>query len=1198
MTEVNMALYETFKLLQDMIYVLANAEEGLSTSEIAHAFGVTQRSIQKYIHILEDAGIPIYEDSSRYFIDSSYTVPFTLTLEESEFLFLALERSFFFHQKRWRTMQSLLNKIGRKLPDHLTEFIMRQKAQQDDRWFALLTDAKYRHYEVWVDYHPLNVPEPKRWLIRPFRFISNPLSDGFYILCEGTQDGHAYIPLSLKFDRILRVQATDKHFEIAQLAAFKNYEGFAWGVWNSYQEPVKVCLQFEPRHYDRLLETTWHPTQQIEVDNNNYVFFSVSVSEPQEMIPWIRSWGSGVVVLEPEDVRQRVIWSLQRQLKAYGLEQSETIQDDDLLIQLWAKYDRKTGAYHALIYHLFDVAAVAWVMWERVLSESQRNWVANLLEVDSQSAQNMMALFAGIHDIGKATTAFQQKAAPLYDRLIASGLPDETISDVPHGILSAVILKQLLQDWGMPKKATGRLASAIGGHHGAWISTTKTQNNKGALGHHDWRKKQTALFENLASVLKIDSIQFPKDHESINKLCVFISGFISVCDWIGSNDTYFQFETEPVKLDVYFHRAIQQAEVALAEMGWLGWHADSQFPLFESIFPFSPNTMQKTAIAALKNMSQPPRLILIEYLTGGGKTELALYLADIITNLVGKAGVCVAMPTQATSNQMFERVSKFLEERYPHQPINLHLLHAQADQHPLYQQLQTRLIREGDESGLAAESWFHNRKRTLLAPFGVGTVDQIMMSVLQTRHHFVRQYAISHKTIVFDEVHAYDTFMSAIIERLLNWSVSLQTPTIMLSATLPQKTREKLIKQVTNTPYPDDETAYPRMTVVDHHGEIQVYALPAPEPRKLFLHHIAIEVESLCEFLAPIYADGGCIAIVCNTVDESIAIADALQAHQAFLSDDILLFHGRFPPAWRNEIENEVLEAFGKIGDRPDHKILVATQIIEQSLDLDFDLMVSCVAPVDLLIQRAGRLHRHPERERPQHLKDPVLVLRDPQLSEVNLPDFGVDEVIYARFILLKTWLLLEHRAELILPDEIDAVMNFVYDEATSIASVSEDYNDALQTAWDDMDMNEHRAAFKGKQFLIGTPDDERLIGNTPFDLPDDETIRPTTRDMQAGIDIICMGTGAGKTPLPKLLDRPPTRDEITHLMRCRITIYRKDIKESLEELDINPHWHRIPQLRRARAIFFSNGSFAIPNSLYVLKLSSFYGLQMIKEEE
>ncbi|PJF22973.1 MAG: hypothetical protein CUN56_03335 [Phototrophicales bacterium] len=1188
-----MSLSESFRVVYGILQMMANSTDGISTGEIVETFGISRRSVPKYISILEEMGVPIYVDRKRYYLDQDYFVSFTLTPDESDFLYLALERALTHQSARWWVIRSLLRKLGGNTMTTtlLGKFDLDSGEHPSARWFTLLAQAKRNQTEVWVEYHPLNQPSTTQWRIRPYRFISNPLSDGFYVLCEGTRDEKQYIPLSLKFDRILEIRPTDLKYSIGDQARIVSQTGQAWGVWNTDHPPTHVQLRFEPRHYDRLLESIWHETQQLSVDNNGYVYFSVDVSAPEEMIPWIRSWGSGVVVIEPESLKQRIIRSLQRQLHAYGLTQGASQEHQSLLYSLWAKYDRKSGAYHLLIYHLLDVAAVAWMMWHHVLSDYQRQWLADLLHLDEESACRQIALLAALHDIGKATPSFQKKAQPLYQLFIDAGINERAI-DKPHGILSTVILESWLMNKGMKRHVAISLASVIGGHHGSWIADTEV--DKANPGGSRWKDLQDQLCQIIQETLDVQVFQVSEDVQTINTFAAFLSGFVSVCDWIGSDEAYFPYETEIIEPSGYFQRSLKRAEIALAEQGWFGWETDGCIVPFESIFPFPPNALQNAAITHCQFTDRPPRLILVEYLTGGGKTEVALYLADLLMNLFRLTGVYVAMPTQATSNQMFERVAKYLQTRYPHQTINLQLIHGQAEQHPLYQQLQPQPDREGNESGLTAQQWFQGHKRALLAPYAVGTVDQAMLSVLQVKHHFVRQYGLSHKVVIFDEIHGYDTYMNAIIDCLLEWLVALKSPMILLSATLSRTTRQNLLAQVGADSEHLPEVSYPRLTFVSHDGGVQVHPLPKSDVRIIQIQHIPGDPDTLGNRLASIYQQGGCIAVICNTVNEAICVARLLQNHPDIQQDDVLLFHARFPPAWRNQIEQDVLAAFGKNGDRPMRAILVATQIIEQSLDLDFDFMVTSVAPIDLIIQRAGRLHRHAGRVRPHHLQQPILAICTPMMSEHDVPDFGVDKLIYSEFILLKTWLVLRQITELRIPDDLDPIMDFVYnDDAAHIEDVASAYLQALDCAFQDMQMAETRSNFKGSQVIIGSPSKRGIIGNYSSRFSDDERNLVVSRDIRPSIDSICF-----TSDLPReLLDRKPTKEEVSTLLRYRVPIQHQKVKEALEQLPENPNWARIPQLRYARAIVFDRDQYHVPNTPFILQLTKFYGLEILEEK-
>ena len=336
------------------------------------------------------------------------------------------------------------------------------------------------------------------------------------------------------------------------------------------------------------------------------------------------------------------------------------------------------------------------------------------------------------------------------------------------------------------------------------------------------------------------------------------------------------------------------------------------------------------------------------------------------------------MPTTATSNQMHERTTNFLSRQLGRQ-IEPLLVHSQALLRDLPDQGDPVEEREHEGDAASGQAWFLPRKKSLLAPYGVGTVDQALMSILQTKHFFVRLLGLSHKVVIFDEVHAYDAYMSELFERLLTWLRAVGASVIILSATLPEKTRQKLARAYAgSTGAAAAATLYPRLTFADAGGIVNAIALTPPPTKTLQFDWMSREKEDIVTKLRELLVDGGCAAVICNTVTRAQELFRAIRDLPEKLCDDenLILFHARFPMAWREEIEQKVLHKFGPGGEkgkrdpaRPQKAIVVATQVIEQSLDLDFDIMISDHAPVDLLLQRSGRLQRHSANEPAQPLQ-------------------------------------------------------------------------------------------------------------------------------------------------------------------------------------------------------------------------------------
>jgi len=319
------------------------------------------------------------------------------------------------------------------------------------------------------------------------------------------------------------------------------------------------------------------------------------------------------------------------------------------------------------------------------------------------------------------------------------------------------------------------------------------------------------------------------------------------------------------------------------------------------MFPgYSPNQVQANIIQLAKDI-QSPYMVILEAQTGSGKTEAALYLSDISLQTDEKKGVYFALPTQATSNQMFQRVSKFLSRRYAEQDINLHLVHGKALYNPKISKFPISSIwsEAGETEGnLHSYSWFLPRKRTLLAPFGVGTVDQTFLSVLRSRHFFVRLFGLSHKVLVFDEVHAYDVYMTEIFKNLLHWLHEVGTSVIILSATLTKAERKELLDAYTGKNNQVNDIPFPRITT-SYNDQVKVIQAGKAQSRAVKLTWTDSSTEKISQCIQERISEGGCAAIICNTVNRAQEITTALRAAYQSEPIDIILFHGRFPYQWR-----------------------------------------------------------------------------------------------------------------------------------------------------------------------------------------------------------------------------------------------------------------------------------------------------------
>jgi len=708
----------------------------------------------------------------------------------------------------------------------------------------------------------------------------------------------------------------------------------------------------------------------------------------------------------------------------------------------------------------------------------------------------------------------------------------------------------------------------------------------------------------------------PQEDKERNAFLTLFSGFTSVADWIGSMTEFFPYEKSvDVALEKYAARASANAENALNDLGWFNWQADGKTLTFKEMFPFiaAPNSVQQTIIDEAAK-TQLPALLILESPTGSGKTEAALYAADVWLQAQRGSGMYIAMPTQATSNQMYDRVEDFLRKRYKDEILNLHLVHGGA---LLKDAAQSENIYDEDkpdsQGAIRAEGWFLPRKRTLLAPFGVGTVDQALMSVLQTRHFFVRMFGLQNKVVIFDEVHAYDTYMSELFKRLLAWLKQIGVSVIVLSATLPEKTRRELTAAYLGLDEVDVPPAkYPRLTLASGDGVIQSIPLETPSSRIVQLQACDVQPQTIIAHLRTALQNGGCAAVICNRVKRAQDLYKEIQAAGLVPDEDLILFHARFPFARREEIEANVLGRFGKDKNggknpsRPQKSIVIATQVIEQSLDLDFDYMISDLAPVDLLIQRAGRLHRHSQNDsdRPQNLKTPALLIAFPQVNDI--PKFGDDEYVYERSVMLKTWLTLKGKTEISLPQETTALIEAVYGEEVEIRD--EALRKEMEAAIEKAKENERTEIFNAISCLIYAPSNEDLITQRNNQLEEDDptvhhAFRAMTRSADPGVSLICLHRvngvvcldPEGATPLD--LSAKPDKELTKKLLRQNVNVQNRMVVNFFMGKS-ETTWKDVAALKYAIPVIFENGRFMLDGKKHALNLDRYTGLTLQKEEQ
>ncbi|MCM3884613.1 CRISPR-associated helicase Cas3' [Frankia sp. R82] len=446
-----------------------------------------------------------------------------------------------------------------------------------------------------------------------------------------------------------------------------------------------------------------------------------------------------------------------------------------------------------------------------------------------------------------------------------------------------------------------------------------------------------------------------------------------------------------------------------------------------------------------------PGLLIVEAPMGEGKTEGAFAAVEVLARRFGADGVFVGMPTQATADPMFTRVRDWSVQVDAEAPLGL--LHGRARFNRQWVELRRSAafggIHDVDEygmdddyglggvqpadpdrpatGGVAAAEWFFGRKRGLLAPVTVGTIDHVLHAATRTKHVMLRHAGLAGRVVVLDEVHAYDVYMAQFLFEALRWLADAGVAVVLLSATLPPDLRRDLVRAYVQGALQRadvdgdlrglaEPAGYPSVTsvcAVDESLNLAVEVYPSKRPPL----EVGVEVLDEQEGFAPetvaaaVIAEvqaGGCALVVCNTVARAQGVFTALRP---VFGDDVVLLHARFTAAARAERTERVIDLLGPPGRRgaaarPGRLVVVATQVAEQSFDVDVDFLVTDLAPIDLLLQRVGRLHRHqrPVDKRAERFRVPRVLVTGVRFVDGRVPTWpSGSRAVYGDHLLLRS---------------------------------------------------------------------------------------------------------------------------------------------------------------------------------------------------
>lgn len=669
----------------------------------------------------------------------------------------------------------------------------------------------------------------------------------------------------------------------------------------------------------------------------------------------------------------------------------------------------KDDPYHLLPYHSLDVAAVG----ARLLgsdTELAKN-IAEFLDLEPKDLTTLFAFFLALHDLGKFASAFQALFTDELDYLFSAN-PNRQYDgrEYRHDLLGLYFWDSIRDceefysrplsndEEGQCSQTLMVFMDCVLGHHGKPIKTVNPRD----LAPYIERKKNPLAAEQFAldafnliqPRLPIDKLIDPDWRSRLKQVSWTLAGVAVLADWVGSDQTYFHYCSIPMSLDKYWLIAQGRAEQALNATDLIKRYKKAPFESIEKHFNFTPTPLQKWAQDV--EIDDSPQLFILEDVTGAGKTEAALALTHRLLAANAADGFYFGLPTMATSNAMYKRVFDSYQMMFKADEAkpSIVLAHGAREMNELFQSSVLPSSKTDndysstDQTATAqCNQWLSDsRKKALLAPVGVGTIDQALLAVLPRRHQSLRLLGLHRKVLIFDEVHAADEYMFELLESLLSLHLHQGGSAILLTATLSMEQRQRLahiwlkekgLREGELKEKGLKESQYSHLIPTNYHFPLATkVSLTSDTP--LIEHELESRVD-VSRFVEVAYLEseevvfskvlasvekGECVVWIRNSVDDALKAYEAIHSRMAN-PENALLFHSRFMLDDRQLIEKKVLSCFGKNSDTENRagKVLIATQVFQESLDADADVMISDICPIDDLIQRAGRLHRHTRNE-------------------------------------------------------------------------------------------------------------------------------------------------------------------------------------------------------------------------------------------
>ena len=777
---------------------------------------------------------------------------------------------------------------------------------------------------------------------------------------------------------------------------------------------------------------------------------------------------------------------------------------------LWGKKKayKDTLYWLPLLTHLKDTQAVIRYLYENYLSQNQRN-IINL-------PSSLIGTLGFLHDFGKITPAFQLKQSRPYNEVLdqavlaklgSLSLPSQLplANKSPHNFAGAYLLRSTC------------FAGIVASHHG----TTPTKRElllqqafKSNYGDSQW----TNLRQEFLDIAVKDLTPQEKDmlyHGNLSQdQQILLLGLVMMADWLASNETYFPL----IPIDDSYQDIDEKKRIKTGLSRWskeTKWQPQADFDItkyFQDHFNFKPHALQKEMLETIKAIKKPG-LILIEAPMGSGKTETALTTSEILSAKCHTNGIFYGLPTQATSNAMLPRLALWLKaEQGKH---GLKLMHSKANSVKAYQDLDKN-------SNVFINRWY-NHKLGSLEHFTIGTIDQLLQMSLSQRHLAFKHLAFSGKTVIIDEVHTYDAYMQSYLQKTLKWLGEYHVPVIALSATLTHAIRQNLVSSYLQRDVElQPNLAYPLLTYTENSIVKQQNAFAKNPPKAVTIKSFTDDTpQEIAQKADALVNQGGICGIIVNSIARAQDIAKEIKAPK-------ILLHSSFLAQDRSNIEEQILNT---IKSRPKKLVIIGTQVLEQSLDLDFDVLITDAAPMDLLLQRIGRLWRR-DRKRPKNFAKPVCYVDTNSKSKA----YQTNCFLYSNYLINHTVKLLPDK--IVLPTDIPILIEKTYK--------IDDSQDAQK-----LSLERKKECQKSLNFQVRDPHGKNLFDWQSQAIPNDENIAlACVRDIKPQLEVALNVDGKlDNNNADAYLIKLPLK--ITgNLQKTYQALYDKDLQVSVVKID------------------------------------------------